>query len=358
MEREKIKMKAVMWTIGIVVLVIGTTGFICLAFAKWILAIVFLSAFTVLVVVFGIGGLKIVHQEERMVVEFFGRFYEIKKPGLRWVCPVVMSVRAIVPIWEQILVLFEESIKIDFKDGSATPKGVKAFVRIKDPGTSYELKGETIGKEGIFRAIYYINNWRERAVELLENAVRSYLATLTIDEALPKRRGGYDLLIANRIPKNEKAKIKEALEMWGLKLERITVTDFDLDSEIVKSRNEVQKRKRAVEVAEQEKIVRAQETIGALILMLSESTGKKPEDIRKEIDGDANLKERLRVFIEEVITRRMSIDAGALTDVRTGGGGNLEQSLLRLIAVHKVLPGDRQNKKDKKETKETKETKK
>lgn len=358
MEREKIKMKTVMWAIGIVVLIIGIAGFICLAFAKWILAIVFLGVFTVLVVVFGIGGLKIVHQEERMVVEFFGRFYEIKKPGLRWVCPFIMSVRAIVPIWEQILALFEESIKIDFKDGSATPKGVKAFVRIKDPGTLYKLKGETIEKEGIFRAIYYINNWRERAVELLENAVRSYLATLTIDEALPKRRGGYDLLIANRIPKNEKAKIKEALEMWGLQLERITVTDFDLDSEIVKSRNEVQKRKRAVEVAEYEKIIRSQETIGALIQMLAESTGKKPEDIRKEIDNDSDLKRRLRAFSEEVVTRRMSIDANALTDIRTGGGGSLEQSLLRLIAAHKVLPGDRQDKKDKKETKETKETKK
>jgi len=347
--RKEKKMRMIIKISGITVTMLGIAGFICLASGYWVPAIVCLGIFMVLVVVFGIGGLKAIHQEERAVVEFLGRFYEIKKPGLRWVCPIIMSIRAIVPIWEQTLILFKESIKIDFKDGSAVPKGIKAFIRIKDPGTSYKLEGETIGRAGIFRAIYYINNWRERAVELLENTVRSYLATLTIDEALPERRGGYDLLSENRMPEPEREKIRKTLEMWGLKLERITVTDFDLDPEIVKARNEVQKRKRAVEVAEHEKVVRATETVGSLIQMMAESTGKTPREIQKEIDKDPKLKKRLTSFSEELITRRMSIDAKALTDIRTGGGGNLEQSLLRLFAAFKVVPAAEQKGKKEKE---------
>ena len=333
-------MKMAIWTIGIVVLIIGITGFICLVFAKWILAIVCLSVFTVLVVVFGIGGLKRVHQEDRMVVEFFGKFHKIKKPGLRWICPAVMSVRAIVPIWEQTLVLFKKPIKIDFKDGSAIPQGVKAFVRIKDPGTLYKLEDETVERQGVFRAIYYVNNWRERVVELLENAVRSYLATLTIDEALPDRKGGYDLLIADRMPKEEKEKIERAMGMWGLKLERITVTDFDLAPEIVKARDEVQKRKRAVEAAEFEKKVRANQTIGALIQMLADARGKTFEEIQKEIDKNSGLKKKIMLFCQELITRQMSIDSKSLTDIRVDGtGDNILNSLLALIAAYKQIPG-------------------
>lgn len=334
-------MKRVVWTIGIAVLIIGMAGFVCLALAEWMLAIVCLSIFTFLVVVFGIGGLKRVHQEDRMVVEFFGRFYQIRKPGLQWICPAIMSVRAIVPIWEQTLVLFKEPIKIDFKDGSATPKGVKAFIRIKDPGTPYKLKGETIKREGTFRAIYYVNNWRERAIELLENAVRSYLATLSIDEALPEKGGSYDLLAANRMPKGEKGKIKKALEMWGLMLERITVTDFDLASEIVKARDDVQKRKRAVEAAEFEKEVRAHETVGALIQMLADARGKTFGEIQKEMDEDSGLKKKIMLFSQELITRQMSIDSKSLTDIRvSGAGGDVLNSLLALIAAYKKISGE------------------
>lgn len=330
--------------IGITMMVLGMAGFGLLVFKQWVPAIVCLSIFTI-GIIFGIAGLKKVHQEERMVVELFGKFYEIKKPGLRWVCPIIMSVRAIVSIWEQTLVLFKDPIKIDFKDGSAVPKGVKAFVRIKDPGKPYKSEEEAVERQGIFRAIYYVNNWRERIVELLENAVRSYLATLAIDDALPDKKGGYDLLTADRMPEDEKAEIKKALELWGLKLERITVTDFDLSAEIVKSRDAVQTRKRAVEAAELERQVRAHKTVGTLIQMLADARGKTFSEIQEEMDKDTKLKKEIMVFSQELITRQMSIDSNSLTDVRVSGtGGDALKSFLTLIAAYKQISGEKAKK--------------
>lgn len=336
---EKIKKVA----LGLVVLGIVLIGvYVSIQLMMTIIIFIVLATFF-------IKGLAIVHQEERMVVEFFGSFYKTKKPGLRWNFLYVVTARAFVPIWEQTLTLFGEPIKIDFKDGSATPKNVEAFVRVKKPDNPYNLPGEEEKRDGVYRVIYHVDNWRKRTTELLENAVRSYLATLTIDEALTRQRGGYDLLGANRIPSTEKNKIKKALERWGLDLLRVTVTDFDLEPDLVKARGEVHKRKRAVEAAEQERKVRAFETTGALIQMIAESTGKSPEEIQQEINSDPELKKSFMSFSEELITRQMSIDGKALTDIRIQGGGDI-QGLLTLIAAAKAIPASK--KESKKESKE------
>jgi mRNA-degrading endonuclease RelE of RelBE toxin-antitoxin system len=123
-------------------------------------------------------------------------------------------------------------IKIDFQDGSAIPKSVEGFIKIRNPDTLYLSEEENrLNKEknksneetkkaktGVYRSVYYVDNWRTKIIEVLENAVRSYLATLTIDEALPKRRGGYNLLDENRIPKEETQIIRNTIEGYGLEL--------------------------------------------------------------------------------------------------------------------------------------------
>lgn len=286
------------------------------------------------ILVFFVSGLRIAHEEERFVVEFLGSFWEIKGPGLIWIFPLLMRIRAIVSVWEQTLILFSQPIKVDFKDGSATPKGVRALVRIKNPDTPYSIPGELTKKTGCYRAIYEVDNWRKKSIELIENATRSYLATLTIDEVLPERKGGYDLL-DNRIPDNEKERIKNTIEKWGISLLNVYITDFDLDESIIKARENVQKKKRESEVAEQEKIIRARETIGSLIQMFAEFTGRKYEEVQGEIKNSPELKEMLSDFARELITRRMSIDGGSLTDIRVNGAKGVEKSLLNLLSLYK-----------------------
>ncbi len=326
--------------------ILGVIGFNLLLSGNWVSGSIYTGIFLIFFVFFGLKGLKVIHEEERAVVEFFGKFYNIKKPGLVWVCPVVEKIRKTISIWEQSLELFKNPIKIDFQDGSAAPKGVKGFIRVRKPDTEYlseeeikEGKGDEKAQTGVYRIVYYINDYKDKVIEILENAVRSYLATLTIDQALPERRGGYDLLTENRIPEEEKARMKNTLEGWGLDLLRITVTDFDLGPKIVEARDEVQKKLRQTEVAEYEKIIRAKETVGSLIQMLAESTGKEYEEIQKEVESNTELKNTIQSFSKELITRRMSIDGKALTDIRVDGAQGIEKGLLEIMALWKAKVG-------------------
>lgn len=302
---------------------------------EWILL-----ALVVVVVVFVLSGIKIVRQQERCIIELFGRYYKTLRSGLNWIFPWIMRVRAVVPTWELPLFLFEQSPKIDFKDGSAVPKGAVVFVKMKNPDTGY---GDTDGEKetGAYRAIYEIANWRVAIRDLVENALRSYLNGLTIDEAITMARAGYDLVTADPdsgLPNHQIERIKGVLSGWGFELMRITITDFDLEPELVNARDIVHIRQRAAVAARFVAQQRAEESVGALIEMLAISRGRTAEEIRKEIDKDKELKKEFLAIAKDLITRRMAIDGQSFVDIRVEGTEGLEKTILDLLAVGKRMP--------------------
>ncbi len=286
------------------------------------------------------GGFKSVPNQERWVVEMFGKYICTFKPGLNILIPWVERVRAAIPVWELTIPLFVPPIKIDFKDGSATPQKAQAFVKIKNPDTPYEA-GDGKKETGVYRAIYRIDNWREAVRGLIENAIRSHLNGLTIDDGITEKGAGFDL--KNKLPEKEVERIQSALDGWGFEFMRVTVEDFELDPEIIKARGEVQKSQREAEAAEFKKKEMARETIGAFVQMIAEATGKKFEDVQKEIASNKKMREKLLKFAEDLIVRRMSIDGKALRDVRvSGGGGDLEQIILRILSVYRGSHEDKE----------------
>jgi hypothetical protein len=70
--------------------------------------------------------------------------------------------------------------------------------------------------------------------------------------------------------------------------------------------------------------------------MLAESTGKKYEEIQEEIATNTELKNTIQSFSKELITRRMSIDGKALTDIRVSGAQGMEKGLLEIVALWKA----------------------
>lgn len=328
-------MQWIVFSIGL--LAIGLTSWIGISASlerDYITAGISLAVFGYLVL-----GFKTVQQEERRVVEFFGTYLMTLRPvsyvpGLRWILPGAMKIRATIRIWEIKIPLFEEPIKIDFRDGSATLKGAAGFVRVKNPDEPYALPQEKARLTGVFRAIYNIQNWRVAIKDLLENALRSYLNTLTIDEGLTAARAGYELL--NRLPEEEQGRLQHTLARWGLELMQVTIGDFDLEPELVKARGEVHKRERAAEAAQHVRVQLARETIGYVIQMMAEATGRTFDEVQREVAANPELSEELKRFSEDLVTRRMSIDGHALTDIRVAGaGGDLAQTLMAMIAAIK-----------------------
>lgn len=270
-----------------------------------VLLIVFLFVLLGLFLLF--KGVRIVQEEERMVTEFLGSFHRIKGPGIRFNFPGIIRERARVSVWEQTVDLFEESIKIDFKNGSAAPKNARAFVRIKE------------NPDDIYRVIYAVRNWRLQLTDLLENALRSYLNSMTIEEGLERGRAGYDFIQA--LPKTRRDGVLKAIQAWGIELKRVTVEDFELDETVIKAREDVLRAERAQAAAEHQAVQRALQSGGVHGEIVRILTGDPYRYSREDAERLAR----------EYVLYLQGTETGRIIDWR--GGGDLESMVARIIAA-------------------------
>jgi len=298
----------ILWFFFFAILVVGV-----------IIGIVFLGwPFTILgtcFVIWSLTGFRSVSQQERWVIEIFGRYLWTLKPGLKWILPGVMRIRARVDIREQTIPLFETPIKIDFRDGSVIPKGAEVFVRVVKPDTPY-LKGKDKGKyTGVYRTVYMVRDWRIATRELIENAARTGLNHYTIDEGIIEGKAGYDLSTPDPdsgLPNHELKRIREVLEGWGLELCRITIQDFDLPPDLVKARGEVQISKRKAEAADFVVKRQAKEWVGMVLEAMAQSRGKSVGEIQKEINAVPELKREFLNYTKMINLRLEEADRDAL----------------------------------------------
>ncbi len=309
-----------MLLLGILSLVFGVIALINFSFI--------LGGILVFLFIFVIYGLKQFRQEERAVIELFGKYLYTLQPGLQWIFPFIMKIRAVISIWEIKISLFEQEIKIDFRDGSAVPKGAEAWVSIKTPDTRYGPSGK-MGREmtGTERAIYNISNWRMAAKDLLENALRSFLNTLYIDEGITQARAGFDL--RNSLPKEEQGRLEDTLARWGFDLRQVTIMDFDLEPELVKARGEIHRRKKQLLEAREERKIKSERIVGGFVDMLVKSTGLKKKEVQEKLRSDPEL----TAMIVDLVQRDMSINGKALTHIRVDGNNDL----MSLIAAFQKL---------------------
>ncbi|KKP93807.1 MAG: Band 7 protein [Parcubacteria group bacterium GW2011_GWA1_36_12] len=279
-------------------------------------------------------GFRSIGEEERFVTELFGKFFRSLRPGLQWIIPGIETIRNIIPIWIQEVKLFEgdTSIEVDFKDGSATPRGVIAQVRVKSPDEAYE---DATGNSwsGAYRATYSVENWMSVARNLFENAIRAYLNTLHLDEGLTMKGSGVDL--KNQLPQGELAKIIEALDKIGIHLEQITIRDFDLSEDLLEARALVQTALRKADAAEHEAEAITKGGVGAIMRALEKISGKSTIDLQKEINKDPALKQMLYKAAIDLTPAQIAYAANAGQRVEFAGGQGVDATLAQLISLAK-----------------------
>lgn len=82
-----------------------------------------------------------------------------------------------------------------------------------------------------------------------------------------------------------------------------------------------QKRKVRIIEAEAERKARSEETVGAIIGMISESTGMTEEDVKIEIAGSAELKKAFFGVATDLVQRQVAIKGKSFMDIRVEGAG-------------------------------------
>ncbi|MDD3735025.1 MAG: SPFH domain-containing protein [Candidatus Pacebacteria bacterium] len=294
-------------------------------------------------------GIVVVGEEHRIVVECLGSYWDTLEPGFHWIVPILMRIRGDVLTSAYDIPLFWKRYPIiDFKDGSATLvdcHGVVQLLREKSEDSEGPTEEDPsipkdIHPDAAYRVFYNAGNqWMTLVANKLENMVRSYLNSLTLDEALMGGRGGFNLLNSilsipddepdetKRRAKDEINSVKDQLAMWGWEIVSVFVEDFDLPREIADARNRLQvaeKEKRIAEIesetAEFRRLIAARETAGVFAEMVK---------IIKRSNKDLS-EDEVRRVAEELTTRMMSLDRKALIDVR-GTQGGIEQIIFQVI---------------------------
>lgn len=177
-------------------------------------------------------GLKVVQKPEIWIIEVLGKYYETIEAGLHWLCPHLTFVRAIIPGWILPIELFIKKPSIDFKGGGTA---------VLDEPT---LWGRVID---VRKAIYEVSNWKTATRELAESQFKSYLGTLTVDEAITKihdSKSSWWKVLKELYPT-----LDGDFRKWGFAGDKITVTDFDWGPEVVAQRQRVYEAARKIAIA-------------------------------------------------------------------------------------------------------------
>jgi len=293
------------------VVLLGIAGVVCLVFKLWLWMIALFISATVL---FLICGIEIVSEEDRLLIERLGRFYKVKGPGPLWICPIIMKVRAAVSIWEQPIELFEEHPSIDFKEGgTAILVDPIVWVRIKGVIPSLE---EDIIRQNVYKMIYAVGDWRGAIRKNFETALRTYLNNRTIENTLKailsrNKNNWWDEL------KKQFPKLGDETEALGLKLTRLTISDFGWSKEVIATRQEVFDAMKSVKVAEHRVKAARKEIIWQAL-----KSGGFHAEIKKVLVNDYSYDPKEAEKIATIYVQYFkAADTGSLVDWRSSGEG-------------------------------------
>jgi len=252
-----------------------------------------------------LGGVRIVQQQERFIIEFWGKFYTILNPGLRWIFPFLMKTRAIVSVWEQPIDLFPENPSIDFKEGgTAQLIDPKVWVKVEDA----------------YKAVYNVVNWREAVKEKVENLFRNHLSNQTVEKIIDQKLAHpwWDLVKKELVEDGLQDPEEKILENWGVRITRITVTDFKWSEEVIKSRREVFEAQRKIE--QQKNLAKAAEYEARK--KAQESGGMHGEITKILHDKYGYPKKEAEKVASEYVKYFKGAETGTLVDWRSTSGGD------------------------------------
>lgn len=281
-------------------------------------------------------------EEEYLVLEVVGKYWKTMGPGgLFWVPYFSTKIRGRPDYLAHEYPLFEEpDVMIDFKEGSAKPKGGRVFVKLSKCDVDapkkavYSVSNGDGEKSGLPKAV----------VALVENACRSYFNSLTLQQGLEEGQAGFDIMLklknhTDPRVKKHSALLVKSLKEWGLELCPISVVfaDFDLSATVIQSRERRHKAEQEAFAAVDEARGRAQEIIGVMIAAISEATGEEREEVQKKILADPVLMGRMISFAEEMVRMKTGVDGNAWTEIRVNGASGFEQVLLSLITAFKTV---------------------
>lgn len=193
----------------------------------------------VIVLIIILSGIKVVQQQNLIIIEFLGKFSRILKPGLNVVIPVFERVAFVLNLRTQ---------NLDFSIVAITSDKVTVTL---DTALIYQVI-----ENQAYQVAYTLQNPVAVIKTTVENSIRAYVAQQTHEEILQKRDEITDYLINH---------LREQTLNWGYEIIGFQVKDVVLPTTITTAMSQVVASKRLQEAAQNEanaeyiKVVKAAE---------------------------------------------------------------------------------------------------
>jgi len=228
---------------------------------------VFSTILSVFIVLILISGLFIVKQQTSAVLERFGRFLAVRRPGLHIKIPFVdriagkLSLRIL-----QLDVMVETKTKDD------------VFVKIK---VSVQYK---VIEDKVYAAFYKLDFPQDQITSYVFDVVRAEVPKMILDDVFEKKDE-----IANAV----KSELNEAMSSYGYDIIKALVTDIDPDAEVKTAMNKIN-------AAERQKVAAQYEGDAARILIV-EKAKAEAESKRLQGQGIADQRREIARGLEESV---------------------------------------------------------
>jgi len=192
------------------------------------------SLLNLIVKIVSMDSMFLVPQTEVGLVERFGKFKKIARPGLNVKVPLIDVVKY-------------QSLRIQQLDVDVSTKtNDNVFVTIQ---VSVQYRVQDDDKK-IYKSVYELENTEEQITSYVFDVVRSEVPKLSIDEIFNEK---------GKIAAAIKEGVGEAIEDFGYSIVQTLVTDIKVDERIINAMNDIvaseREKQAAIEKAEAQKIL-------------------------------------------------------------------------------------------------------
>lgn len=199
----------------------------------------------ILLLLFGLSGIRVVYQYERVVIFILGRLIGAKGPGIFWVPPLVSRTRKVDLRVMTIELPQQEGVT---RDNVTVKVSAVLYFYIVSPND----------------AINNVQDYFRATVQIAQTTLRSILGQSTLDQLLSDRE------IINR---NVQTVIDERTERWGIKVTAVEMKDVELPQTMQRAmakQAEAEREKRAKVLLAQGEFLAAQTLADAARLISTE----------------------------------------------------------------------------------------
>lgn len=222
---------------------------------------------TLVVVLLLVFGLFTVKQQQVALVERFGKFLSIRKPGIQFLIPIVDRVAGKVSLRiQQLDVLVETKTKDD------------VFVQIK-VSVQYVVLADKV-----YDAFYRLDNPQAQITSYVFDTVRAEVPKLRLDDVFEKKD---DIAIAI------KRELEEAMNTYGYGIIKALVTDIDPDQAVKQAMNRIN-------AAERQKLAAEYDGEAERIRIVAKATAEA-ESKRLQGQGIADQRREIARGLEESV---------------------------------------------------------